>query len=41
MSSPARILTPGRGAVARPGVSSTDLLLVLMSLIWGANISVV
>jgi drug/metabolite transporter (DMT)-like permease len=35
-------LTPASGvAVTRPGVSATDLLLLLMALIWGVNISVV
>src|SRR5687768_8590336 len=42
MSSTASILTPERGVpVSRPGVTVTDLLLVLMALIWGVNIAVV
>ncbi len=42
MSSTASILTPQRGVpVTRPGVTVTDLLLVLMALIWGVNIAVV
>jgi drug/metabolite transporter (DMT)-like permease len=42
MSSTASILTPGRGVpVSRPGVTVTDLLLLLMALIWGVNIAVV
>jgi len=42
MSSTASILTPERGVpVLRPGVTVTDLLLLLMALIWGVNIAVV
>ena len=42
MSSSASILTPERGVpVSRPGVTATDLLLLLMALIWGVNIAVV
>lgn len=42
MSSTASILTPDRGVpVSRPGVTVTDLLLLLMALIWGVNIAVV
>ena len=42
MSSTASILTPERGVpVSRPGVTVTDLLLLLMALIWGVNIAVV
>jgi drug/metabolite transporter (DMT)-like permease len=42
MSSTASILTPEREVpVSRPGVTATDLLLVLMALIWGVNIAVV
>jgi drug/metabolite transporter (DMT)-like permease len=42
MSSTASILVPERGLpVSRPGVTVTDLLLVLMALIWGVNIAVV
>jgi drug/metabolite transporter (DMT)-like permease len=42
MSSTASILAPERGVpVSRPGVTVTDLLLLLMALIWGANITVV
>jgi drug/metabolite transporter (DMT)-like permease len=42
MSSTAGILTPEQGVpVTRPGVTVTDLLLVLMALIWGVNIAVV
>jgi drug/metabolite transporter (DMT)-like permease len=42
MSSTASILTPERGVpVTRPGVTVTDLLLLLMALIWGVNIAVV
>jgi drug/metabolite transporter (DMT)-like permease len=42
MSSTVHTLTPGRGvAVTRPGVSITDLLLLLMAFIWGVNIAVV
>ena len=42
MSSTASILTPERGVpVPRPGVTVTDLLLLLMALIWGVNIAVV
>src|SRR5687768_15528970 len=42
MSSTASILTPERGVpVPRPGVTVTDLLLLLMAMIWGVNIAVV
>jgi drug/metabolite transporter (DMT)-like permease len=42
MSSTASILTPERGVpVSRPGVTVTDLLLILMAMIWGVNIAVV
>src|SRR5688500_19896409 len=42
MSSTASILAPEREVpVSRPGVTVTDLLLVLMALIWGVNIAVV
>jgi drug/metabolite transporter (DMT)-like permease len=41
MSSTADTLTPPRAAAVRRGVSLTDVLLVLMAMIWGANISVV
>ena len=42
MSSTASILTPEREVpVSRPGVTATDLLLVLMAMIWGVNIAVV
>ena len=42
MSSSAQPIVPASGVtVAPPGVTLTDLLLVLMALIWGVNISVV
>ena len=42
MSSSAQPLTPAAGVAAvRPGITLTDLLLVLMALIWGINIAVV
>jgi drug/metabolite transporter (DMT)-like permease len=42
MSTTASILTPERGVpVSRPGVTVTDLLLLLMAFIWGVNIAVV
>ena len=42
MSSTASILAPDRGVpVSRPGVTVTDLLLLLMAFIWGVNIAVV
>ena len=34
-------VTPGHASSTRPGVWSTDALLVLMALIWGVNFSVV
>ena len=42
MSSPVHTYTPASGVgVTRPGVSTTDLLLVLMAFIWGVNVAVV
>jgi drug/metabolite transporter (DMT)-like permease len=42
MSSTVGSLTPGQGVtVTRPGVTVTDLLLLLMAVIWGVNIAVV
>ncbi len=42
MSSPASTLTPERGIAAiRPGITLTDMLLLLMAVIWGVNIAVV
>lgn len=42
MSSSVQSITPPSGvALVRPGVSTTDLLLLLMALIWGVNIAVV
>lgn len=42
MSSSVQSITPASGiTVRRPGITVTDLLLVLMALIWGVNISVV
>jgi len=42
MSSPQGAVAPGRAdPIARPGVSTTDLMLLFMSIIWGVNFSVV
>ena len=42
MSSPQGAVAPGRAdPIARPGVSTTDLMLLAMSVIWGVNFSVV
>ena len=42
MSSSVQPVTPAPGVAAvRPGITLTDLLLVLMALIWGVNIAVV
>ena len=42
MSSSASTLTPERGIAAiRPGITLTDMLLLLMATIWGVNIAVV
>jgi drug/metabolite transporter (DMT)-like permease len=42
MSSPQGAVAPGRAdPIARPGVSTTDLMLLCMSIIWGVNFSVV
>jgi drug/metabolite transporter (DMT)-like permease len=42
MSLPKGAVAPGRAdPIARPGVSSTDLILLGMSVIWGVNFSVV
>jgi hypothetical protein len=36
MSSPQGAVAPGRAdPIARPGVSTTDLMLLFMSIIWG------
>jgi drug/metabolite transporter (DMT)-like permease len=42
MSTPQGAVAPGRAEpIARPGVSTTDLMLLGMSIIWGVNFSVV
>ncbi len=42
MSSPQGAVAPGRtDSIRRPGVSTTDLMLLSMSIIWGVNFSVV